>query len=218
MDRRYGRQLNLQPGWTVLQIGREIILYEWLWSCFCVSKPYCKAREPSMWSRNKGIPCGIIQLDIIMSKKVIFMVNTNLWSFSLPSYILTVASKVLHFSHCPVLCAWFALILVCSHSTLIIWALCKPCRAFLHYSLLQQMFMFTTLLTLLAHLPLSKPFVLCSDCGVYFGQYLNKGLVCECVPTNQYTREICILKEKGEEIENIIKTMRLISELFSGLI
>lgn len=98
MDRRYGRQLNLQPGWTVLQIGREIILYEWLWSCFCVSKPYCKAREPSMWSRTKGIPCGIIQLDIIMSKKVIFMVNTNLWSFSLPSYILTIASKVLHFS------------------------------------------------------------------------------------------------------------------------
>lgn len=177
MDGRYGRQLNLQPGWTVLQFWREIIQYEWLWSCFCISKPYCNAKELSMWSTTKGIPCGIIQLDIIMLKKSHLHVNTNLSSFSLPSYILAKASRVLHFS---VLCAWFALMPVCSHSTLIIWAPCKPWRAFLHYSLLQQMFMFTTLLTLLAYLPLSKQFVLCSDCGVYFGQYFNKGLVWVC--------------------------------------
>lgn len=83
-------------------------------------------------------------------------------------------------SNCPVLCACFALILIYSHSTLIVWALCKPWKAFLHYSLLQQMFIFTTLLTLLAYLPLCKQLVLCSDCEVYFGQYFNKGLVWVC--------------------------------------
>lgn len=112
MDRKHGRQLNLQPGWTVLQIWREIIQHEWMWSCFSTSKSYCNARELSTWSGTKGIPCGVTHPDIIISKNMSpSWLIQNLWSFSLPFYTLTKASNVSYFS----LKSSCTLYLICPH-------------------------------------------------------------------------------------------------------
>lgn len=132
------------------------------------------------------------------SKKKHLQVNTNLWSSSLPLIKKHWSKQVIYYiclSSYPVLCTWFYLISVCSHSTLIVWALCKPRKAFLHYSFFQQMFIFTTLLTLLAYYH-------CVN-SLYSAQSMKSIAVnivvkfyCECVPTNHCIREICILKKK----------------------
>ena len=148
--------------------------------CDAVSVPprsYCNATEPSMWPRTKGMSWSIICISLFPENSV-FLVNTNLWSFSLlfthwPKQI----THYISLSDYVVLCTWFALISLCSHSTVIVQALCKPWKAFLHYSHFQQMFIFTTLLTLLAFLPSCKQFVPCSDYEVYFGKYFSEDFV-----------------------------------------
>lgn len=162
--------------------------------CDAVSvPPNLTAMPQSLQYKQQPGACHVV---LLFPKPSIFMVNTALRSFSLPFYTLTKTCNILHFS-LKLSCILYLIYsrIFCSHSTLIIQAWCKPWKTFIHYLLFQQMFIFTTLLTLLAYLPLCKQCVLCSDYEVYFGQYFRKDLVWVCA-YYQCTRGICILKKR----------------------